>query len=63
MPEGLSKAVHDKETVATSTTEAEYMTMSRAVQQTMWLSLFFEEASLPQQQPITLFIDNNEAIC
>jgi len=51
-----------QETVATSTTEAKYMAVSRAVQQAIWLSLFFEEASLPQQQPITLFIDNNRAI-
>ena len=36
--------------------------MLRAVQQVIWLLSFFEKASLPQQQPITLFINNNGAI-
>ncbi|KAJ3570235.1 hypothetical protein NP233_g4536 [Leucocoprinus birnbaumii] len=51
-----------QETVATSTTEAEYMAVSCVVQQAMWLLSFFDQASLPQSQPVTLFIDNNGAI-
>ncbi|KAJ3557424.1 hypothetical protein NP233_g11748 [Leucocoprinus birnbaumii] len=28
----------------------------------MWLSSFFNQASLPQNRPVSLFIDNNGAI-
>ena len=38
------------------------MTMSRAVQQAMWLSSFFDEVSLLQKHPVTIFIDNNGSI-
>ncbi|KAJ3552017.1 hypothetical protein NP233_g12969 [Leucocoprinus birnbaumii] len=58
----VSWSTKRQETVATSTTEAEYMAVSQAVQQAMWLSSFFDQAAIPQQRPVTLFIDNNGAI-
>ncbi|KAJ3563743.1 hypothetical protein NP233_g8744 [Leucocoprinus birnbaumii] len=58
----VSWSTKRQERVATSTTEAEYMAISQAVQQAMWLSSFFDQVALPQQRPITLFIDNNGAI-
>ncbi|KAJ3564398.1 hypothetical protein NP233_g8320 [Leucocoprinus birnbaumii] len=58
----VSWSTKRQETVATSTTEVEYMAVSRTVQQAMWMSSFFDQASLPQQRPVTIFIDNNGAI-
>jgi len=28
----------------------------------MWLSFFFDEVSLPQKNPVTIFINNNGSI-
>ena len=42
--------------------EAEYIAISQAVQQTIWLSFFFNKTSLFQRKPITLFINDNGAI-
>ena len=38
------------------------MVMSWTVQQAMWLSFFFDEVSLPQKNPVTIFINNNGSI-
>jgi len=43
-------------------TETEYVVVSRAVQQAIWLSSFFDKASLSQKKPAILFINNNGTI-
>jgi hypothetical protein len=49
-------------TVALSTTEAEYMSMTRAAQQVTWMYAFLDEVGLPQEHPFTIFGDNAPAI-
>lgn len=49
-------------TVALSTTEAEYMSMTRAIQQVTWMYAFLDEVGLPQELPFTIFGDNAPAI-
>jgi hypothetical protein len=49
-------------TVALSTTEAEYMSMTRAVQQVIWMHSFLNEVGLPQELPFTIYGDNTPAI-
>lgn len=44
------------------TTEVEYIAVSKAVQQAIWPSFFFDETFLPQKQLVTLFINNNKVI-
>jgi len=58
----VSWSTKRQEMVAMSITEAEYVAVSRAVQQVMWLSFFFDKVSLPQKKLVTLFINNNSAI-
>ena len=48
--------------VATSTTEAEYIAISQAVQQVIQLSFFFNKTLLLQKKLVILFIDNNGVI-
>jgi len=45
-------------TVALSTTEAEYMALTRAAQQALWMYSFMSEVGLPQVYPATLLGDN-----
>lgn len=45
-------------TVALSTTESEYIGLSRAAQQAVWLTSFLQEVDLTQQGPINLLGDN-----
>jgi len=49
-------------TVATSTTEAEYMAMSRAVQQLQWMYSSLADIDFPQPRPAQLSADNSGAI-
>jgi hypothetical protein len=49
-------------TVALSTTEAEYMSMTRAAQQVTWMYAFLDEVGLPQELPFTIHGDNAPAI-
>jgi hypothetical protein len=51
-----------QETVALSTTEAEYMAMSRACQQAVWMYSFMREAGLEQEAPAILYNDNTGSI-
>jgi hypothetical protein len=51
-----------QETVALSTTEAEYMATSRACQQAVWMYSFMREAGLEQPTPATLYNDNTGSI-
>ena len=58
----VSWSTKRQEMVAMSMTETEYVAVSRAVQQAMWLSSFFDKVSLSQKKLVTLFINNNSAI-
>jgi Reverse transcriptase (RNA-dependent DNA polymerase)/gag-polypeptide of LTR copia-type/GAG-pre-integrase domain len=49
-------------TVALSTTEAEYMGMTKAAQQSLWMHSFLSEVGLTQEFPALLYGDNNPAI-
>lgn len=49
-------------TVAMSTTEAEYIAMSRAVQQLQWMYASLAKVDFPQERPASMFADNSGAI-
>ncbi|GLB45567.1 putative reverse transcriptase (RNA-dependent DNA polymerase) [Lyophyllum shimeji] len=49
-------------TVALSTTEAEYMALTRGAQQALWMHNFLFEIDLPQNLPATLHVDNTSSI-
>lgn len=49
-------------TVSLSTTEAEYIALSKAAQQAMWIYAFLREIDMPQQLPALLFGDNMGSI-
>lgn len=51
-----------KQTVALSTTEAEYMALAAATQEAIWLRQF-EEEFWQINSPITMYCDNRSAIC
>ncbi|GAW03045.1 retrovirus-related pol polyprotein [Lentinula edodes] len=50
-------------TVALSTTESEYIGLSRATQQAVWISLFLSEVDLTQEGPINMLGDNFGSVC
>jgi len=49
-------------TVATSTTEAEYMALSTAAKEAIWLNKIVKELQLSSVTPISVYCDNNGAI-
>jgi hypothetical protein len=49
-------------TVALSTTEAEYMAVSRAAKQILWMFSEMEEVGYPQEKPGILYNDNSGAV-
>jgi hypothetical protein len=49
-------------TVALSTTEAEYMALTRAAQQILWMYSAMSEVGFPQPKPVRLYGDNAGAI-
>lgn len=49
-------------TVALSTTEAEYMAVSRAAKQILWMYSEMEEVGYPQEKPGILYNDNSGAV-
>ncbi|GBE80154.1 hypothetical protein SCP_0213570 [Sparassis crispa] len=49
-------------TVASSTTEAEYMASAEAAKEVVWLRTLFKEIGFEQQDPTILFEDNTAAI-
>jgi len=48
--------------VALSTTEAEYVSLTHAAKETLWLRAFLAEIARPLRHPTTLFCDNQSAI-
>jgi hypothetical protein len=49
-------------TVATSTTEAEYMSASQAAKEAMWLRYLLKELGYPQEGPTVIWEDNKGCI-
>jgi hypothetical protein len=49
-------------TVALSTAEAEYVAITRAAQQALWMHAFLGEIGLDQPLPTTIYCDNASAI-
>ena len=49
-------------TVALSSMEAEYMAVSLATQQIIWLRSFLNELDMPQTKPTILYVDNQGTI-
>lgn len=49
-------------TVALSTTEAEYMGLTCALQQALWMYLFMDEIGMPQEMLAKLNTDNMASI-
>jgi hypothetical protein len=50
-------------TVALSTVEAEYIALSRATQQAVWLMSFLSEVDLKQEGPVEMMGDNFGSVC
>ena len=50
-------------TVALSTTEAEYMALTRGAQQVLWMHSAMSEVGFPQPKPAVLYGDNTGAVC
>jgi hypothetical protein len=51
-----------QDSVALSSTEAEYMAASSATREALWISTFLNELTIIPIQPISLLIDNQSAI-
>lgn len=58
----ISWRSHKQQTVALSTAEAEYMSMSSAAQEALWLQQLHEELGQEQTKPLVIFSDNQSAI-
>ena len=50
-------------TVALSTMETEYMALTKATYETIWLQKLSSELGIPTNSPTTIFIDNQSAMC
>lgn len=59
----VSWSLKRQATVALSTTESEYIGLSRAAQQAVWLASFLSEVDLAQEGPITMLRDNFGSVC
>lgn len=51
-----------QQTVALSTTEAEYMAMTHGSQQALWMHNFLSEINMEQRPPATILVNNNLSI-
>ncbi|XP_035228117.1 secreted RxLR effector protein 161-like [Stegodyphus dumicola] len=49
-------------TIATSTTEAEYMALSAATKEVIWLNKIVKELGIITAKPVLLYCDNNSAL-
>lgn len=58
----ISWRSHKQQTVALSTAEAEYMAMSSAAQEALWLQQLHAELGQEQSNPLVIFSDNQSAI-
>ncbi|PKU82555.1 putative mitochondrial protein [Dendrobium catenatum] len=58
----ISWSAKKQATVAKSSTEAEYRSVSAATSEVLWLRRLLAELSIPQISPTTIFCDNTSAI-
>jgi 2-polyprenyl-3-methyl-5-hydroxy-6-metoxy-1,4-benzoquinol methylase len=58
----IDRISQKQKAVGLSTSEAEYISQSEAVQETMWLRKALHELELGQKEPTTVFQDNSAAI-
>jgi hypothetical protein len=58
----ISWSSKKQQTVAISTTEAEYYAATHATKQIMWLRSFLADLGFPQPESSTLYLDNKSAI-
>ena len=60
----ISWSSKKQRTVARSSTEAEYVALSYAAQEAIWLKRLTQSIGMgsPEQQPLTIYEDNNSAI-
>jgi hypothetical protein len=58
----VSARSRKQQTVALSTAEAEYVALSAAVQEAMWLRCVLKDIGIPQAAPILILEDNQSAI-
>lgn len=49
-------------TVALSTTEAEYLALTEAIKEAMWMAQLFKQLNIPLTLPIPVYEDNNSCI-
>ena len=52
----------EQSTVAQSSTEAEYMSISAIVNEIKWINIMLSELSINVAKPITIYCDNQSAI-
>jgi hypothetical protein len=53
---------HQQKTVATSSTEAEYMAMSDCGKQAVWFGIMLKELGFPLKVPVPIYADNQASI-
>ena len=54
--------IEEKQTVALSTCEAEYIAAAECTCQAMWLGYILGELNLAKEDPVTIYVDNKSAI-
>jgi hypothetical protein len=59
----ISWSAKKQEVIALSTAESEYIAMTHAAKELMWIRTFLSEILRPMDRPVTLQADNNAAIC
>ncbi|KAJ2934251.1 hypothetical protein H1R20_g2855, partial [Candolleomyces eurysporus] len=53
---------YTQKSIATSSTEAEYMALSDCAKQVIWLRILLKELGIPMQVPVPIYVDNQGAI-
>ncbi|GBP83872.1 Retrovirus-related Pol polyprotein from transposon TNT 1-94 [Eumeta japonica] len=62
MGSAISWRSHKQQTIALSTAEAEYMSISSTAQEALWLQQLHAELGQQQRNPLVIFSDNQSAI-
>ena len=58
----MSWATKKQTFVALSSTESEYMALSKVVAEAIWLHRLFQDLGFPQSQPTVIYVDYQSAI-